>query len=272
MNWYSNPVISFKRVDGKIEPTCKSGVPKGTVLFYEIPAKSTTHLTVDIVKYTMQCVYNGEVLFPCAFNIDIEEKTRENITSKVFFDYVFTNEYKRKTMDTLALSLMKKCKFPFIYKALGVFSEDDIGYNCQQATFINGETFLYATRDIDKDSPLRKSCGYITVPHPDDSNDKKFEALFDVKMSDADTLSVAMERTDPALKIRPKGEVYTIPTDIYPEVEEKIRTYGIKREAGIVEIQEKTKDIRHALEEESTEDFLKRAEEKFDQLMRDTEM
>ena len=209
---------------------------------------------------------------PCAFNIDIGEKTRENITARVFFDYVFENEYKRKTMDTLALSLLKKCKFPFIYKAVGVFSEDDAGYNCQQATFINGETFVYATRDIDTNSPLRKSCGHVTVPHPDDSNDKKFEALFQVNMSDADTLSVAMERTSSALGVRPEGEVYTIPTGIYPGVEERIRKYGVERKAGLVGIREKTTDIRQILGEESTEDFLKRAEEKFDQLMRDTKM
>ena len=272
MKWYSHPDISFKRIEGKIEPTCRSRIPKGTVVFYEIPAKSTTHLTIDIVRYTMQCVCSGEVLFPCAFNTDIEEKTRENTTSKVFFDYVFTNEYKRTTMDTLALSFMKTCKFPFIYKALGGFAESDIDNNCQQVTFMNGETFLYTTMDVEEDSPLRKSPGCVAAPHPDDSDDKKFEALFKVKMSDAATLSVAMGLTPSALEVRPEGEVYTIPTGIYPGVEEKIRRYGVERKAGLVGIREKTTDIRKSLGEESTEDFLKRAEEKFDQLMRDTKM
>lgn len=273
MTWYSHPDVSFKRVEGNIEPVCRSRVPKGTVVFYEIPARSTTHLTVDIVRYTMQCVRSGEVLFPCAFNTDVEGRTQENVTSKVFFDYVFTNEYKRKVMDTLALSFMKKCKFPFIYKALGVFSEaTGVDSNCQQVTFVNGETFVYTTGDAEEGSPLRKSPGCITAPHPGDSNDKKFEALFRVKMSDADTLSVAMELTPSALKIRPDGEVYDIPTGIYPGVEEKIRKYGVERKAGLVGIKEKTTDIQQSLGEESTEDFLRRAEEKFDQLMRDTEM
>lgn len=272
MKWYSHPDASFKRVGGRIEPVCRSGVPKGTIVFYEIPARSTTHITIDIVRYTMQCVCSGEVLFPCAFNTDVEKKTKENITSKVFFDYVFTEEYKRKTMDTLALSFMKTCRFPFIYKALGGFSESDLDNNCQQVTFINGETFLYTTRDVEREEPLRKSPGYITAPHPDDSNDKKFEALFKVNMSDADTLSVAMGLTPSALKVRPEGEVYTIPTGVYPGVEEKIRRYGIERKAGLVGIRERATDIRQGLGEESTEDFLKRAEEKFDQLMRDTKM
>ena len=270
MKWYSHPDLSFKRIEGNVEPVCRSGIPKETVVFYEIPARSTTHLTIDIVRYTMQCVCSGEVLFPCAFNTDVENKTQENITSKVFFDYVFTDEYKRKTMDTLALSFMKKCRFPFLYKALGVFAENDVEYNCQQVTFINGETFLYTTKDVEEGEPLRKSPGYITAPHPDDSNDKKFEALFKVNVRDVDRLSVAMGLTPSALRIRPDGEVYIIPTSVYPGVEEKIRKYGIERKAGLVGIREKTTSIRQTLGEESTEDFLKRAEEKFDQLMRDT--
>lgn len=269
MKWYSHPDTSFKRLDGKIEPVCRSGIPKGTVVFYEIPARSTTHLTVDIVRYTMQCVCSGDMLFPCAFNTDVDEKSQENTTSRVFFDYVFTHPYKRKAMDTIALSLLKKCKFPFIYRALGAFAESDSDSNCQQVTFINGETFVYTTRDVEEGSPLRKPPGCITTPHPDDSNDRKFEALFRVSMADAETLSVAMGMTPSALGVRPEGEVCDVPTDMYPDVEERIRKYGVQRRAGLVGIREKTTDARQSIGEESTEDFLKRAEIKFDQLMRD---
>ena len=273
MTWYSHPDISYKRVDGKIVPVCRSRIPKETILFYEIPVRSSTHLTLDIVRYTMQCVYKGEILFPCSFNTNINDKTQENIAAKIFFDQVFTGGYKRIVMDPLALSLMKQCKTPYLYKALGVFPEHDSNYNCQQATFVNGETFLYATSDLEETSPLLKAPGYITVPHPGDSDSKKMEAFFQVDMKDVDVLSIAMGKADDAFKVRPVGEVRDVPTNIYPDLEEKVKKYGSERRAGITNIKEKNATmLRDLNEEESTEDFMKRMEEKYEQLMEEMEM
>lgn len=273
MTWYSHPDISFKRVNGKIVPICRSKLPKATIVFYEIPARSNTYLTLDIIRYTMQCVYKGEMVFPCSFNTDVNEKTQENITAKVFFDNVFAENYKRTIMDPLALSLMKQCKTPYLYKALGGFPESDVCYNCQQATFINGETFLYTTSDIDESSPLTKSRGCVTVPHPRDSDDQKMEALFQVDMKDANVLSEAMGKTEDALMIRPVGEIYDIPTDIYPGLEERVNKYGSERRAGITNIREKTEHMLRGLnDEESTGDFMKRVEEKYEHLVKDMDM
>jgi hypothetical protein len=278
MAWYSAPSVAFRRHGERIEPTSKSGFGGGSVVFYEIPVRSVNHFTVDIISYTMRCVYSGEVLFPCSFNTDIEDGTEMSVKSKVFFDAVFTNGFRRETTDRLALSLMNTCEPPFIYKALGAFSKDDSNPNCVRGAFLNGETFVVTTRDVKEGEVLRCSPVVIVTPHPDDTRERQWEALSRVRVEDSGLLSIVLEARHKSLSVRPEGEVVQVTNTMDPGLEEKIRRYGISRKMGFLDVREEVVRAKHGKKNnknsnndntkgEGDEELLMMMEEKYADLM-----
>lgn len=271
MKWYSEPRISFRRHSERIEPMSKSCIERGSVVFYEIPVKSVNHFTIDIIRHTMQCVYSGEVLFPCSFNTNINEDTEVNIKSKVFFDSVFTNGFRRNVTDKFALSLMNSCRSPFLYKAMGAFSEDESGFNCARGTFLNGETFLVTTRHVKEGEVLRYSPVEIVAPHPNDTPESQWEALSMVDIKNSDLLRMILEVRDAAIKIRPEGEVVEISNTMYPDLEEKVRIYGTLRKSGFLEIREKIVRAKYenldSNKKEDDKEILRAMEEKYTEIL-----
>lgn len=148
---FIHPCLKFKRQsdDGLIHPVCQSPIKEGDIVCYEIP-----------VRYTVQCVYSGESLFPCAFNQDAPE---DDI--KVFFDYVFRTTHRRGVSEKLALALYahNRNNAPFLYKTPGIFGERDEA-NCLRVCYENGESFLIATRYVAVGEVLTVSPDAITVP------------------------------------------------------------------------------------------------------------
>lgn len=271
MKWYSEPRISFRRHSDRIEPMSKSCIERGSVVFYEIPVKSVNHFTIDIIRYTMKCVYSGEVLFPCSFNTNINEDTEVNIKSRVFFDAVFTNGFRRNVTDKLALSLMNSCRSPFLYKAVGAFSEDESGFNCARGTFLNGETFLVTTRHIKEGEVLICSPVEIVTPHPNDTPESQWEALSRVGIKNSGLLEIILGVRDAAIAIRPEGEVVEISNTVYPDLQEKVRRYGTSRKLGLLEIREKVVRSRYEnldpSKKEDDKELLRVMEEKYTEIL-----
>ncbi|CAM9577809.1 unnamed protein product [Ectocarpus sp. 6 AP-2014] len=113
---FLHPDLKFKRKDDLIRPICQSEIKEGETVAYEIPVKSTDKsFKLDIFRYTMQCVYSGECLFPCAFN---QEPPADDI--KVFFDYLFRTTYRRGVSEKVALALYahNRDKRRFLYKTI----------------------------------------------------------------------------------------------------------------------------------------------------------
>ncbi|CAM9498393.1 unnamed protein product, partial [Ectocarpus sp. 4 AP-2014] len=76
----------------------------------EIPVKATGYdFKLDTFRYTMQCVYRGESLFPCAFN---QEPPGDEIT--VFVDYVFPTKFRRSVSKKFPLALYPQCQALFL--------------------------------------------------------------------------------------------------------------------------------------------------------------
>lgn len=240
------------------------------MIFYEIPVKSVNHFTIDIISYTMRCVYSGEVLFPCSFNTNIEEDTEMNVKSRVFFDSVFNNGFRRKITDKLALSLMNTCEPPFIYKAMAAFSKVEEGFNCVRGVFLNGETFVVTSRDVRGGEVLRCSPVMIVTPHPNDTQEKQWEALNRVCIKDSDLLGIVLEARGRALVVRPEGEVVEVNNTIDPGLQEKVRKYSMARKMGFLDIREeivRSKYGNSITREESEEELLIMMEEKYSDLM-----
>ena len=267
MNWYTDPRVSFRRVKGLIEPTCTQKIKNGTVVFYEVPAKSKDHFTVDVIRYTMQCVYSGEILFPCSFNTDITEKSVKNTRSKVFFDQVFDKTFRRNVTDRLATALMDKCKKPFLFKALGAFSESD-RFNCLKVSFMNGETYLIAARDIVKGQVLVSSEKDIKVPILNATFQEQLDAMNRTLAEDIGWFNMALPSREDAMKVRPEGSVYEITHAMDKGLAERIRNYEMEREMGFTDIRERIIDMdSEGAEEENDAETLRLMEEKYNELM-----
>ena len=264
MTWYNDKNVSFKRVFQRIEPVCKNEIRRGTIVFYEVPVKSVNHFTVDIIRYTMQLVYTGEVLFPCSFNTDMKEDTLKNTRLKVFFDRVFRNNFKRHVTDKLAMSLMDTCTKPFIFKALGSFSKTK-DFNCLRVSFVNGETYLVATKDIDEGSILTSSCESIVVPGINDDLKKQFEAMNTVLMENMGLYIQSLSTRNDALSVRPDCEVLDVKPGMDTGLEERILEYGIEREMGFLEIREAA--TKTAATKETDEELLEKMETMYNGLM-----
>lgn len=265
MTWYTDPNVSFRRVNDRVEPVCRSKIKKGTVVFYEVPAKSTNHFTVDVIRYTMQCVYSGEALFPCSFNTDIKEKSLKNTRSKVFFDQVFANNFRRNVTDRLATALMDCNDNPFLFKALGAFTRSD-EFNCLRVSFLNGETYLVTTTDLEEGDVLVVSSKNIVVPIPNATFEKQMEAMNQTLAEDISWFSMALPTREEALDLRPDAQVRVVNGDLDSGLEERIRKYAVEREMGFTDIRERIVDMRS---DESTDDteMLQKMEDKYNELM-----
>jgi len=268
MTWYNDKNVSFRRIKERIEPTVKSTIDKGTVVFYEVPVRSENHFTVDVIRFTMQCVYSGEILFPCSFNTDITKKSKKNTGLKVFFDQVFNNTFRRNVTDRLATAFMDTCKNPFLFKALGGFSESG-DFNCLRVSFLNGETFLVTTRDVKEGEVLVSSPMDIKVPHINDDLETQFEAIDQTLVEDIEWYNLALESREYALKVRPDANVRVVSGDIDKDLEERIKKYGIEREMGFTGIRERIIEMETEDQGESNEDenMLEMMEEKYNELM-----
>ncbi len=265
MTWYSDKKVSFKRVNDRIEPVCNTKIVKDSIVFYEVPVKSVNQFTVDIIRYTMQLVYTGEVLFPCTFNTDLTEDTVKNTRLKVFFDRVFRTNFKRQKTDKLAASLMDTCEKPFIFKALGLFSKSN-NYNCLRVSFINGETYLLATQDINDGDVLITSNDTIFVPQINDDLGKQIQAMNMVDLKDMELYTQVLSTREDALVVRPKYDVEIVKQGMDKGLEERVMEYSIEREMGFLEIREAV--IKPSEPKETDEELLERMETMYDGLMK----
>ena len=233
---YLNPSVKFKRVEGLVRAVCEGTVSEGDIVCYEIPAKSTDQsFKRDIFRYTMQCVYSGESLFPCAFNQEVYIPDK----NKVFFDYVFRTEYKREISEKLALALYahNRTNPPFLFKTLGIFQSGSSGINCLRVSYDNGETFLVASSNLQVGDILRTSLKSFKVPSKEQEFDSAtaMEFVSDVDLSDVDKFTNALSSRGKAEDVRPEGRVVHVNKSFDPDLDKRLAKYQIDREMGISE-------------------------------------
>lgn len=236
---FISPSVKFKRIDGLIHATCDVAIKEGDIVCYEIPAKSTgTSLKLDILRYTMQCVYSGESLFPCAFN---QEAPGDDV--KVFFDYVFRTKYKREVSEKLALSLYAKNQYPknyteskFVFKTLGIFDKSEDS-NCRGVSYENGETFLAASKDIAINEVLTTTKNSITVPSFKEEKDFELtlRLMSKLDISNINEFTKALSYREKAALVRPdsKFRVVVINSGFDAGLEKRMAKYKMDREMGI---------------------------------------
>lgn len=233
---YIHPSIKFKRHpdDGLIHPICNQRIEEGEIVCYEVPVKSTSRsFKLDIFRYTMQCVYSGESLFPCAFN---QEPPQDDI--KVFFDYVFRTTYRRSASERLALALYahNRNNAPFLYKTLGVFGRSTDS-NCARVSFENGESFLAATKYITTGEVLRVSADTIMVPtlKEDGEYATTLRLMSNIDVSNSHLFTKALSYRAKAAVVRPKGRVVHVNSKLDPDLEKRMSKYTMDRDLGITE-------------------------------------
>ena len=233
---FLHPCLKFKRQsdDGLIHPICQSSIKEGDTVAYEIPAKSTAKsFKLDIFRYTMQCVYSGECLFPCAFNQDAPE---DDI--KVFFDYVFRTTYRRGVSEKLALALYahNRNNAPFLYKTLGIFGQSNEA-NCLRVSYENGESFLSATRNIAIGEVLTMSSDAIVVPTPKQETDfsTTLRLMTNVDISKAPLFAKALSYREKASLVHPGGHVVTVNSTLDPDLNRRMSKYTMDRDLGIAD-------------------------------------
>ena len=231
---YVNSSVKFKRVEGFVRAVCEGTISEGDIVCYEIPAKSTDQsFKRDIFRYTMQCVYSGESLFPCAFN----QENGIPDERKVFFDYVFRTKYKREISEKLALALYahNRTNLPFLFKTLGIFQSGISGINCLRVSYDNGETFLVASSNLQVGDILRTSLKSLKVPSHgqelDSATTMKF--LSDVDLSDVDKFTNALSYRGKAEVVRPEGRVVHVNKSFDPDLNKRLAKYRIDRKMGI---------------------------------------
>lgn len=268
MSWYSHPDVKFARVDGIIQPISKSNtkIPKGTVLFYEIPALSTEDFKLDTIRYTMQCVYSGEAVFPCAFNTEIDQITEEGLRWRVFFDYAFKNDFRRKVADKLALSLINQSVKPFFFKALGIFAVDKENFNCQRVSYMNGETYLVASKDICSQEVINRSEDFI-VPGMKDDKYKQMEVMSMIDLDRVDLLQNILKTRELAEKVRPDCNVFRVNSKLDTNLEERMNKYQVEKHLGFTKIKEGVHRLTHTEAELTTEEEMEKMGEMMDRLM-----
>lgn len=228
--------LKFKRQsdDGLIHPICQSPIKEGDIVCYEIPAKSTgKSFKLDVFRYTMQCVYSGESLFPCAFN---QAPPEDDI--RVFFDYVFRTTYRRAGSERLALALYdhNRTNAPFLYKTLGIFGKG-ADSNCLRVSYQNGESFLAATQDITAGEILTVSTDAITVPTPKEDNDfaTTLQLMAAVDIANPHVFIKALSYRANAARVRPKGRVVHVNSKLDPGLDKRMAKYTMDRDLGITE-------------------------------------
>ncbi len=231
---YISPCVKFKRhsVDNLVHPICHAPIDEGDVVCFEIPAKSTgPEFKLDIFRYTMQCVYSGESLFPCAFN---QESPSDDI--RVFFDYVFRTTYRRAVSEKLALALYahNRSNPPFLYKTLGIFGKCDAP-NCLRVSYQNGETFIAATKSIAVGEVLTVRSDTIIVPTPKDKGDAVMQMMSSVAISEAPLFAKALSYRERAAAVRPEGRVIHVNGKLDADLEKRIAKYTFDRETGILD-------------------------------------
>lgn len=249
---FVNRSVKFKRQskDGLVHAICGDvEIKQGDIVCYEIPAKSTgASLRLDILRYTMECVYEREeTLFPCAFNQDAP-----STDVKVFFDYVFSNaKYRREVSDRLALALYSQHRTQaeqheqnntvYIFKTLGIFDKCKY-YNCDSVSYENGETFLVASKDIGIGDILTRTKSSVTIPSLEQERCQgKGLELFDLTLRlmskfsvrDVHVFTKALSHRDNAELVRPAGSVFVIRSDLDPDLENRMAKYKMDREMGI---------------------------------------
>ncbi len=233
---YVNSSVKFRRLpeDGLVHAVCDGPVEEGEIVCYEIPVRSTGKNTkIDTLRYTMQCVYGGEFLFPCAFN---QEAPSEDV--KVFFDYVFRTEYKRGISEKLALALYthNRTNQPFIFKTLGIFQDKCAEIpTCLRISYDNGETFLVASRRLEGGEILTASPSSLKIPTLKQELDFATTMRFmsDVDLSQFSKFSKALSYRDKAALVRPKGRVDHVNSNLDPDLDKRLAKYLIDREMGI---------------------------------------
>ena len=229
---FLHPCIKFKRQDGLIYPICQNPIKEGDTVAYEIPAKSTAQsFKLDIFRYTMQCVYSGESLFPCAFNQESsDDKT------KVFFDYVFRTTYRRTVSEKLALALYdhNRQNAPFLYKTLGIFGRSDDA-NCLRVCYENGESFLSARRNIAIGEILTVLPDTITVPTQEEETDfsNTLRMMTNVELEKASLFTEALSYREKAVFVRPDGHVVIVNSKFDPDLDKRVAKYTMDKELGI---------------------------------------
>lgn len=237
MSFFSHDSVSFKRIsDGNIRPVCNEDIKKGTVVFYELPVKSTGEFQIDIIRYTMRCVYSGQLLFPCTFN----NNTPSN-EFKVFFDYAFKTKFRRNTSEKLAVSLLKHNTPPYIFKSVGVFGLDAI-FNCQRISLPMGDTFLVTTTDLIKGDVLTSSRP-ILVPSICSSESQILELIHTIDASRMCEFNFGMEHREIAQKYRPVGKIECVSKSIDQELESRLEKYRLDSYMGMADFKEKYKDL-----------------------------
>lgn len=265
-----HPGLKFKRHTDIIRPICQSAMKEGDTVLYEVPVKSTAKsFKLDIFRYTMQCVYSGECLFPCAFN---QEAPADDI--KVFFDYVFRTTYKRGVSEKLALALYahNKNNPPFLFKTIGVFEKSE-GANCIRASYENGETFLTATRNIPVGEVLTVSPNSFVVPTQNEESDfsNTLRLMADIDLDDAPVFAKALSYREKAMLVRPDARVVHVNSKLDPDLDKRVAKYTMDRELGITDFHVGLDRLGKKYEEREDNKDLLDLEELYDKLNGDFE-
>ena len=233
---FLHPDLQFKRTDdGLIRPVCQRSIKAGETVAYEIPARSTAQsFKLDIFRYTMQCVYSGECLFPCAFN---QEAPADDI--RVFFDYVFRTTYRRDLSEKVALALYahNRSNAPFLYKTIGVFGQSEEDANCLRVCYENGETFLAAAKDVDIGETLVVAPGAVTVPSQKEEADfsNTLRLMTNIDLGDAALFAKALSYREKASLVRPDASVVRVNSKLDPDLDRRVAKYTMDRELGITD-------------------------------------
>ena len=233
---FLHPDLQFKRTDdGLIRPVCQRSIKAGETVAYEIPARSTAQsFKLDIFRYTMQCVYSGECLFPCAFN---QEAPADDI--RVFFDYVFRTTYRRDLSEKVALALYahNRSNAPFLYKTIGVFGQSEEDANCLRVCYENGETFLAAAKDVDIGETLVVAPGAVTVPSQKEEADfsNTLRLMTNIDLENAALFAKALSYREKARLARPDASVVRVNSKFDPDLDKRVAKYTMDRELGITD-------------------------------------
>ncbi|AAK14462.1 unnamed protein product [Ectocarpus sp. 4 AP-2014] len=263
---FLHPNLQFKRMDnGLIHPVCQSSIKAGETVAYEIPAKSTDQsFKLDIFRYTMQCVYSGECLFPCAFN---QEAPSDDI--KVFFDYVFRTTYRRGLSEKVALALYahNRSNAPFLYKTIGVFGQSEEA-NCLRVCYENGETFLAATRDVEIGETLMVAPGAVTVPSQKEEADfsNTLRLMTNINLEDAPLFAKALAYREKAMLVRPDARVVHVNSKFDPGLDKRVAKYTMDRELGITDFHVGVGRLDKKYRENEAKEGLLDLEELYDKL------
>lgn len=268
MSWYTHPSPKFARVAGTIQPVCKSEavIPGGTIIFYEKPIKSTGDFHLDIIRYTMQCIYGGECVFPLAFKQEINNhEDEESVKWRVFFYHAFTTCFpRRQVADKLALALLAQSVQPYLFKALGIFQVDSDTCNCHRVSLLDGEIYLVTSKEITGSEIIKLSEGQCLVPGLSDNQYRQMEAMNNTDLDNLPRFIEALESRERASKKRPGGKVTEINSSLDPGLEDRILKYRREKHMGLTAICE---GVHRLAGKDQEQDCLLKMEEMFGELL-----